>query len=699
MISEAKDLKDNKSINNDRSEANMSEFGIVEELAAQLVATKTQLKEAQDKIKERESILPGEKSLEMLDLPIYVIESLQDKPIVVTGIALAEGIWKSVVYTPEEISKAADDLKGKPLLVEHGHDDHFNDRKVGEVTEAHFDPTLKALVFKAKVEDEEARKLVMNGTFQAVSCSTWMEKRTINQDLKMGYAFHFAELSLVKNPACEKCFIFHLEQLRKEMDKVEQCLNKNEDKIENRSDVKMETQTAPSVPKEEEAPKAAEPIKETLTENKIVLAIVEDNDGEWMVELSSMEELEAFSKEANVKGYYYGYPKYHQPYKKQYGKYYAYPYKYPYKEKKAEYKCPEGQVWDEKEGKCMVEQAEEKYPECPEGQEYDPEQQKCVPLEEKWSECRKKYQYYPYKYPGKYKVKKSEDSEDEEEIDLSECEMLAEFKIIKNKRSGKFVVFKVPEKGLWKIIKAFDTQKEAEDFISGKKEEKAAEEEKDEHGCIVGKEEWDDKEQKCIPMTKEEQSAYTEFIGKCMKDGKSMKECAAMYKKENKAVDPTMRSEAVCKEGEEWDDVQKVCVPKKGYPAPEVKSETLTAPATPIPAVETPVVEAKPVETPGTEEKPAVVISEPAKEPEKPVEVPKVEEQSVEKPVEKPIETPVEVPKAEEKPVEKPIETPKEEPIVEKPEEKPVEEAKPVPPEEEWKGKSAELITLLKKTK
>jgi len=319
-------------------------------------------------------------------------------------------------------------------------------------------------------------------------------------------------------------------------------------------------------------------------------------------------------------------------------------------------------------------------------------------MEEKWDECRKKVQYYPYKYPGKYKVKKSEDSEDEEEVDLSEFEMLAEFKIIKNKRSGKFVVFKVPEKGLWKIVKVFDTQKEAEDFVSGKKEEKAAEE-KDEHGCIVGKEEWDDKEKKCMPMTKEEQSAYTDFVGKCMKDGKSMKECAAMYKKEKGSL--AMRDEAVCKEGEKWDDDKKVCVPIPGYekyPAPVKKSETLAATEIPAvvetPKVETPApaVETKPEETPKTEEKAVVTTPEPAKEPEKPAEVPKVEE----KPAEKPVETQKEEPKVEAKPEEKPAETPKEEP---KTEEKPVEEPKVVPPEEEWKGKSAELITLLKQTK
>jgi len=721
------------------------DFGIIEELTAQLVATKTQLKEAQDKLNAKESTPSGEKSLEMLDLPIYVIESLQNKPIVISGIALAEGIWKNVIYTPEEIARAAEDLQGKPLLVEHGHDEHFSDHKVGEVIEAHFDPTLKALVFKAKVEDEDARKLVLDGTFQAVSCSTWMEKKTISPDLKIGYAFHFAELSLVKNPACEKCFILHFEQLRKELCN-EQSLNKKEEIIENRSEVQMENaQTVqPSIPETkeekpvaEEKPVVTEVPKETETpkielsfeevpeqteelsdfdENvEVRLAIIEEDGEDWIIELSSDEELDELRKAKKLKGYYYGYPRY---YKYPGYRYYGYPYYGKYKGKK--------------DGKYYYYRYPYKY-----GYYYPYK----YPQKKSEDACYPYYRYpyygkYPYRYPKKIKVKKSDT--EEEEMDLNDLEDLAEMVIKKNKRTGKFVVFEVPAgKGLWKIVKVFDTEKEAKDFIAGK-EEKA-----EEYPACKEGEVWDDTEKKCVPKVegaKVEPYPCPEGTEWCEDE----KKCVPIKKE-----DQGMRSEAVCREGEEWDDDKKVCVPKKGYPAPTVKSETLTASPTQAPIAEptkvtetsvpietkpeetpvtAPVVETKTLETPKTEEKPVEKapepVPEPAKEPEKPAEVPKVEEKPAETPVEtpkveeKPVETPKEEPKVEAKTEEKPAEVPKEEPkeevktetkVEEKPaetpkeepkvEEKPAEEPKVIPPEEEWKGKSAELIHKLLQTK
>lgn len=43
--------------------------------------------------------------------------------------------------------------------------------------------------------------------------------------------------------------------------------------------------------------------------------------------------------------------------------------------------CPEGQRWDEEQGKCVPIIAEQEEKECPEGQQWDEEQGKCVPIE------------------------------------------------------------------------------------------------------------------------------------------------------------------------------------------------------------------------------------------------------------------------------------------------------------------------------
>ena len=80
-----------------------------------------------------------------------------------------------------------------------------------------------------------------------------------------------------------------------------------------------------------------------------------------------------------------------------------------------------------------------------------------------------------------------------ESIDLAKE---GDTKIIKNKKTGKWIlmVHTGKKKLAWKIVGSYDSEKEAE-------------------------------------KAKEELSAYTEFIGKCMKGGKSMSECAKEWKK------------------------------------------------------------------------------------------------------------------------------------------------------------------------
>lgn len=174
--------------------------------------------------------------MEDLTFGFFPIISLNsEKPIQISGIALAEGIWKNVIYSPEEIEKATADLVGKPIKIEHGMDKEFGSKIVGKVIEALFDKILKAIKFKADIEDPIIKERILAGAYKAVSMSTFMEKIPTNDEsIKEGIDFTFTELSLVKNPACEKCFIFHCEQLSKQenTDIGEKMVNESNEIIE-----------------------------------------------------------------------------------------------------------------------------------------------------------------------------------------------------------------------------------------------------------------------------------------------------------------------------------------------------------------------------------------------------------------------------------------------------------------------------------
>lgn len=538
--------------------------GIPEQLLNEIEALQEELSEKKEIIQNLRSakLVLGEGKREKEELTVGIFLS-SEKPLIISGVALAEGIWKNVVYTAEEIEKAAKQLIGKPIHVEHGNNEIFQSRTVGKVITAKFDQDLQALKFRARINDKDARELVLNGTFKAVSLSTWMEKVPINEEgTKFGYAFQFAELSLVENPACEKCFIFHCEQLSKK----EKTLKVNKKKIRVEGEIDMEDRELIETLEASEELDLEELSKlEELEKSPVILAWVldeETNELEYM-QLETEEELQDLKQKRKVVGYYYGYPylypyysyygKYYYPYKRKYGKnaYRYYPYKY--KETKEEVKPKDEEYYKQyPEKDAKKDQYEPPYEEMEDkikckscGKEFD----NWKDFVDHWVKEHKE-KYGPYKskeeYP-KYPEKK--------ELSEDEVEILAkfEYKIVYNKRTKKYTVFKVPEKGLWKIIKGFDTEVEAKKYLEGlsscKPGEEPYKEEKQKITCPVCGEEFGKKEdflkhwvdshkekygeyQKYKPeKEKEEDSEYTDFIGKCRKEGKSMKECAIEWTK------------------------------------------------------------------------------------------------------------------------------------------------------------------------
>jgi hypothetical protein len=75
--------------------------------------------------------------------------------------------------------------------------------------------------------------------------------------------------------------------------------------------------------------------------------------------------------------------------------------------------------------------------------------------------------------------------------------------------------------------------------------------EKDEHGCIIGKEQWDAENEKCVPIetVKEQQGGerddYQQFMAQCLESGKSMEECVAAWKQRQGSTETEVKAESL----------------------------------------------------------------------------------------------------------------------------------------------------------
>jgi len=603
--------------------------GIQEILEAEIEQLEQDLQARKLEIENLKNTVKPESAQEELAFDFFTV--LEDKGLAVTGVALAEGIWKNVVYTCDEIKKAADQLIGKPIKIEHGQDKEFGDRTVGEVIEATWDELLKALKFKAKLTDKKAVDYVNAGRFKAVSMSTWMDKIPIGQEgIKMGLDYKFAELSLVENPACDRCFIFHCEKLSK----MEKDL-KGENKETIVGELKVE---------EEKNSTSNLEVSEELSERKqIFLAWVEENGELELMELSSKEELDELAKTKKIYGYYYGYPHLYA-----YSPYGYYPYKYKYKKDKYQY-------YPKAEGQNMEDPFEEMEDNIV-----------CKACNAKFSNFKDfikhwakdhMIKYGKYESAPEYKEYQSEDNPDELGL-----------KIVFNKISKKWTVFDVPEKGLWKIKKVFDSEDEAKKFVAGggKLSEDSAVTPATTIVCPVCGEKFTDD----VIFNKHWMDTHVEKYGQ--------------YKpKPDQSPEYGMPPGGTVNQNLEKEGKELMSEKKEEAKVPEVKKEE--------PKVEAPKVEPK-VEVPKVE---------PPKEEPKVIEVPKVEAPKEEPKVEaifvqKPIEVPIVIiPTIRELPKMEPmVEAPKVEvPKVEVPK---VEEAPKVEPPKEVPMTEEQLLQALK---
>jgi len=723
--------------------------GIFEELRAESEELEKRIREAKDITKE-EVILSA--------APFFSLEEKEGK-LMITGIALAEGIWKNVFYPADEIQKAADRLVGKPLKVEHGQDSLFLARDVGKVTKAYYDKTLKSIVFQAEVTDPEAIKLVKNGTFPAVSCSTWIDKFPINEEQSIGFNFLFNELSLVRNPACEKCFIFAVEELSKQL---------NQGKKE---DLNIESSQVTTTEVKDMSEEKEEIIAE-LEEEEIDLSEIEKPKMYAVVEADSLADFDA-ELAKKIVSYYYGYG---YPYP--YGKKYPYPH-YPYYPYYPYYGKPKGKV-KKPEKKSLYALFEVESPE--EVEALRKKGKKVVAVYYGYYGYphygypyygKGNYPYYGYPYYGYPEKKRTKKglaiTEEGEEIEFDTEDELAELK-----KAKKIVAYyygypgygypgygyypyygypyseyypyygypygRYPKKMGVALVEengqdfAMEVAEEDLEELKKKKKvkgyypyygypEKKSEEVK--NSTEISDTEIDELVD-ALPLA----SDYIDFMKKCMKESKTMpvvkrmKECAEAYKKQK---EEKAKKKEECPAGQVWDEKEQKCVPVEGkekYPAPASAAsvtapsggreftdmkpgERITSPPGPDEQAKALAEKVKMSAETVKKEEPQSTATEEKKMTEKPCEeCPKEEKKPAEPPKEeaKKEEPKKEVPPKTEVPKEetKPTEVKKEEPKVETPKEPPKEEKKEPSEEEVYaylKEHWAEVLHKLAKEK
>ena len=555
-----------------------------------------------------------ERELETLVSP-YVYLGQNQKGIRITGVALKEGVFKDVLYSEKELKKVANRMKGLPLKVEHGRTKEFGGIEVGKVESSYWDPLLRSILFSAIVTNARAIEYVKSGELGAVSSSTWMEKRSAGHaGLKIGSSYNFQELSLVKQPACDKCFIFHVEQLSNRILGKDLNIKKTQNTIEG----------------ELQLTKEDEILEETLLDEgdnpEEELGEVEELTPQLFVilELPDLESLSELKKVYKVQRYYLDYKSPYKNYKKGpeelkevatkemkeiftpsplgitnvAGKLMEHQKGAPNPEAcsedfvtelQGEFKCKlcdkthpsmmgffkhflakhQKYYEDEKyKGKDPKEKSPEK----------DPKEAKtaCPVCGDKFESTEEFGKHWGLKHKEKYGEFKETMSlfEEGEELAGEACK-------VKKMKNGRFIAMKPSGKKFppFKILGNFATIDEAKKACGG---EENQEEDKDKYGCKIGFEQWDPKEEKCIPLPKEEQSGKdikdNKIDGKKGKEEETLSEEKKPEKVEEAKVEPEVKPEVKPEEKVE----------------PKVKPET-----TPEAKKEEPVEKVEPKETPG----------------------------------------------------------------------------------------------------
>jgi uncharacterized C2H2 Zn-finger protein len=146
------------------------------------------------------------------------------KPIKISGVLIAEGIWKGLKYSFDEMKKALSKFVGLPVLVDHGRTKEFGSNEIGKITNVKADDILRSLVFEADITDDKAIELTTSKTLDAISIKGKFNEINTTSAPPEGKDYEPIEASLTSSPACEFCHIFNIE-LSNYLNKQDKSLN------------------------------------------------------------------------------------------------------------------------------------------------------------------------------------------------------------------------------------------------------------------------------------------------------------------------------------------------------------------------------------------------------------------------------------------------------------------------------------------
>jgi len=133
------------------------------------------------------------------------------KPAIIRGVLIAEGVWKGIKYSYEEMKKAIPEFEKITMLVDHGHTKEFGDVSIGKMRKVVGNDMLRAIMFEAEVFDERAIPLVANKSLDSVSIKGQFNDLNTKISPPEGSDYKPMEFSLTSSPACDFCTIFNME--------------------------------------------------------------------------------------------------------------------------------------------------------------------------------------------------------------------------------------------------------------------------------------------------------------------------------------------------------------------------------------------------------------------------------------------------------------------------------------------------------
>ena len=142
-------------------------------------------------------------------LPIKVLEAASDKPLRISGVAMAAGVSRNFnVYTPDELAAFAEKLIGAPVYLEHVD----VSTAAGKVTKGTYDPSSRCVLYEAEIYDSAVAEKIRNGLIQHVSVGADYSAIDV-VSANVYHGLYNPELSLVAVPGVPETTIQVLEHL------------------------------------------------------------------------------------------------------------------------------------------------------------------------------------------------------------------------------------------------------------------------------------------------------------------------------------------------------------------------------------------------------------------------------------------------------------------------------------------------------